>query len=97
MIGASLRNTANPTMLEAGYKTNVVPSSAEATVDARFSAGGEEAAPGRDRPAGGPGVERENLHRSIAVETSFEGALVETMVAALRAEDPLARPVPYLL
>ncbi len=25
MIGAVIRNTANPTMLEAGYKTNVVP------------------------------------------------------------------------
>ena len=34
MIGATIRNTANPTMLEAGYKTNVIPGTAEATIDA---------------------------------------------------------------
>jgi acetylornithine deacetylase/succinyl-diaminopimelate desuccinylase-like protein len=97
MVGASLRNTANPTMLEAGYKTNVVPSSAEATIDGRFLPGGEEAFLSEIDGLLGAGVQREVLHRAIAVETPFEGALVETMVAALRAEDPLARPVPYLL
>ena len=39
MIGATIRNTANPTMLEAGYKTNVIPSRAEATIDSRFLPG----------------------------------------------------------
>ena len=43
MIGATIRNTANPTMLEAGYKANVIPSRAEATIDARFLPGQEEA------------------------------------------------------
>nr|MBA3249280.1 M20/M25/M40 family metallo-hydrolase [Geodermatophilaceae bacterium] len=33
IVGATLRNTANPTMLNAGYKANVVPSSATAVVD----------------------------------------------------------------
>ena len=42
MIGATLRNTANPTMLEAGYKANVIPSSAEAVIDTRFLPGQEE-------------------------------------------------------
>jgi acetylornithine deacetylase/succinyl-diaminopimelate desuccinylase-like protein len=97
MVGASLRNTANPTMLEAGYKTNVVPSSAEATIDARFLPGEEEVLLAEIDRLIGPGVQREVLHQAIAVETPFEGALVETMVAALRAEDPLARPVPYVL
>lgn len=36
MIGATLRHTANPTMLTAGYKSNVIPGEAEAVVDARF-------------------------------------------------------------
>jgi acetylornithine deacetylase/succinyl-diaminopimelate desuccinylase-like protein len=31
------------------------------------------------------------------VETSFDGALVDAMSAALRAEDPGAFPVPYLM
>src|SRR3712207_8460909 len=29
MIGAALRNTANPTMLDAGYKANVIPGAAK--------------------------------------------------------------------
>ena len=43
----------------------------------------------------GPGVEREQLHSAVSVQTPFEGALVDAMAAALRAEDPLARAVPY--
>ena len=39
IIGATLRNTANPTMLKAGYKHNVIPQSAEAFIDCRFLPG----------------------------------------------------------
>lgn len=42
MIGATLRNTANPTMLDGGYKANVIPQSATAHVDGRFLPGYEE-------------------------------------------------------
>ena len=97
MVGASLRNTANPTMLAAGYATNVVPSTAEATVDAGFLPGQESALLEELDRLAGPGVERDSLIHAIAVETSFDGALVETMVAALRAEDPFAHAAPYLL
>ena len=38
---------------------------------------------------------REWIHRDQAVETDFDGPLVEAMAAALRAEDPAALPVPY--
>ena len=37
VIGATLRDTANVTMLDAGYKANVVPSLARATVDGPWS------------------------------------------------------------
>ncbi|PZS15538.1 MAG: hypothetical protein DLM57_12540 [Pseudonocardiales bacterium] len=97
MIGAVIRNTANPTMLEAGYKTNVIPSSAEATIDARFLPGQEDALLAQIDELIGEGVEREFLVRDIAVETTFDGALVDAMSAALRAEDPGAHPVPYLM
>ncbi len=97
MVGASLRNTANPTMLEAGYKANVVPSKAEATVDGRFLPGEDQVLLDEIDRLIGPGVEREVIFEAIAVETAFEGALVDAMVEALRAEDPLAHPVPYLL
>ncbi len=41
MVGATLTNTANPTMLSAGYKVNVVPQVASAQVDGRFLPGHE--------------------------------------------------------
>jgi acetylornithine deacetylase/succinyl-diaminopimelate desuccinylase-like protein len=43
MVGATLRDTANVTMLQAGVRANVVPSSAHAVVDVRMLPGREEA------------------------------------------------------
>ena len=97
MLGASLRNTATPTMLQAGYKANVVPSTAEATIDARFLPGEEDALLSEIDRLMGPHVERDLLLRGDAVHTSFTGALVDAMADSLRAEDPLAHAVPYLL
>jgi acetylornithine deacetylase/succinyl-diaminopimelate desuccinylase-like protein len=97
MIGAALRNTANPTMLEAGYKHNVIPGYAHANIDGRYLPGQAEAFEEQLDALLGPGITRENLHYDIALETEFEGALVEAMSAALKAEDPGARPVPYTL
>jgi acetylornithine deacetylase/succinyl-diaminopimelate desuccinylase-like protein len=84
-------------MLEAGYKANVIPSKAEATIDARFLPGQEEQLLATIDELLGDGVEREFIVRDIAVETGFEGALVEAMAAALRAEDPSGHPLPYLM
>jgi acetylornithine deacetylase/succinyl-diaminopimelate desuccinylase-like protein len=97
MIGATIRNTTNPTMLDAGYKANVIPSRAEATIDARFLPGQEEQMLSTLDDLLGEGIEREFLVRDIAVETGFEGALVDAMAAALRAEDPAGHPIPYLM
>jgi acetylornithine deacetylase/succinyl-diaminopimelate desuccinylase-like protein len=97
IVGATLRNTANPTMLEAGYKQNVVPGRAHAYVDGRFLPGFEDAWERELDEVLGEGITREYLHYDIALETEFEGALVDAMGAALRAEDPGARPVPYML
>lgn len=97
LVGATVRNTANPTMLEAGYKANVVPSRAEATVDTRFLPGQEDELLRTIDSLLGDGVERESIVRDIAVETAFEGALVDAMCAALRAEDPGAQVLPYLM
>jgi acetylornithine deacetylase/succinyl-diaminopimelate desuccinylase-like protein len=97
MIGATIRNTTNPTMLEGGYKANVIPSKAEATIDARFLPGQEEALLSTLDDLLGDGVEREFIVRDIAVETGFDGALVDAMSAALRAEDPDGHPLPYLM
>jgi acetylornithine deacetylase/succinyl-diaminopimelate desuccinylase-like protein len=97
MIGATLRNTANPTMLEAGYKVNVVPQTAHAQVDARLLPGHEEEFFTQLDEILGPEVRREFVHNDIGVETDFDGPLVEAMTAALLVEDPGARAVPYCL
>jgi len=97
VIGSTIRNTANPTMLSAGYKANVIPGTAEATIDARFLPGHEAEMLETLDELIGEGIDRETLIRDIAVETSFDGAVVDSMTEALRSEDPGARPVPYLM
>ncbi len=97
IVGATLRNTANPTMLDAGYKHNVIPGTAHAMIDGRFLPGFESEWEAEIDAAIGPGITREYVHYDIALETEFEGALVDAMAGALRAEDPGARAVPYTL
>jgi acetylornithine deacetylase/succinyl-diaminopimelate desuccinylase-like protein len=97
IIGATVRNTANPTKLEAGYKENVIPSRAVATIDCRALPGQSELFEQQLRAVVGPDIEIEYIERQPPLETTFDGPLVEAMGAALRAEDPAARPVPYML
>ena len=97
MVGATLRHTANPTMLEAGYKHNVIPQRAVAYVDGRYLPGGEQQFLDELASVVGPDVAIEMVHTDIAYETTFDGPLVDAMRSALVAEDPEARPVPYCL
>jgi acetylornithine deacetylase/succinyl-diaminopimelate desuccinylase-like protein len=97
LIGATVRNTANPTRLEAGYKDNVIPGKASATIDCRTLPGQAEIFLEQLRDVVGPDIEIEHLQQQPAVETTFDGTLVDAMAAALRAEDPGARAVPYML
>jgi acetylornithine deacetylase/succinyl-diaminopimelate desuccinylase-like protein len=97
IVGATLRNTANPTILRAGYKVNVIPQIASAEVDGRFLPGCEEEFLADLDRVLGPGIEREFVHRDIALETTIDGDLVAAMSRALLAEDPGARVVPYCL
>lgn len=96
LVLATLRNTANPTMLSAGYKANVIPSTAQATVDCRVLPGTEEGFKAQVAEIVGEGIAIEWLE-APPLEYPFEGALVEAMKASLLAEDPDGRPVPYLL
>jgi acetylornithine deacetylase/succinyl-diaminopimelate desuccinylase-like protein len=96
MVGAALRNTTNPTMFDAGYKENVVPSTAEAVIDARFLPGHEDELLARLAELAGPQVEISSVMRADAVECSFEGALVDTMSRAIRDHDPSGHLVPYM-
>jgi acetylornithine deacetylase/succinyl-diaminopimelate desuccinylase-like protein len=95
-IGATISNTANPTMLSAGYKHNVIPSQAMAGIDGRFVPGGEDEFYATIADLIGEAVRYEVVNHQPSVETEFSGALVEAMQACLEAEDRGARAVPYL-
>jgi acetylornithine deacetylase/succinyl-diaminopimelate desuccinylase-like protein len=97
LIGATLQNTVNPTGLKAGYKVNVIPQTATADIDGRFLPGYEDEFFAEVDRLLGPGVEREFIHRDIAVQTTFDGDLCAAMTGALQAEDPEATAVPYCL
>jgi acetylornithine deacetylase/succinyl-diaminopimelate desuccinylase-like protein len=96
-VGATIRNTSNPTQLAAGYKANVIPGRAEAVLDTRYLPGHGEAAMATLRELAGEHVRIEPIHQDIALEVPFEGDLVDAMVAALHAEDPGAAVLPYTL
>jgi acetylornithine deacetylase/succinyl-diaminopimelate desuccinylase-like protein len=97
IIGSTMRNTANPTRLAAGYKENVIPSRASATIDCRTLPGQHESFLDQLRELIGPDLAIEVVQRQPPLETSFDGDLVDAMTAALRAEDSGARAVPYML
>jgi len=97
LVGATLRDTANPTMLKAGYKANVIPAAAEAVIDCRVLPGRQAAFEHEIDELIGPDITREWISELGSYETSFDGDLVDSMNAALLAADPEARIVPYML
>ncbi|PFG33327.1 M20/M25/M40 family metallo-hydrolase [Sanguibacter antarcticus] len=96
-VGATIRNTANPTQLSAGYKANVIPGRAEATIDVRFLAGHTTTGMATLRRLAGDKVRIEPIHEDIALEAPFSGHLVDSMVSAVLAEDRDATVLPYAL
>jgi acetylornithine deacetylase/succinyl-diaminopimelate desuccinylase-like protein len=96
-IQASLRTTANPTLLKAGYKHNVIPDTAEALIDIRTLPGQEQSVLDRVRELVGPDIEIVVMHQDVGLENPFAGPLVDSMVGALARHDPDAVVLPYLL
>jgi acetylornithine deacetylase/succinyl-diaminopimelate desuccinylase-like protein len=96
MVGATMSNTANPTMLSAGYKHNVIPGRATAGIDGRFLPGSDDEFYATITDLIGDQVRYEIIAHNPSIETEFSGALVEAMKASLEAEDPGARAVPYI-
>lgn len=88
LLDVIVRSSANPTMVSGGYQTNVIPGRAEATIDGRFLPGQEEAFLAEIDTLLPEGVTREFIHRDVAMETPFEGQLVDAMCSAIEAEDP---------
>ncbi len=96
-VGATLQNTANPTLLKSGYKHNVIPGQADALIDVRTLPGQEESVLEIIRHLAGDGVDVTYDHHDVSLEVPFSGALVDSMIGALQAEDPGAPVLPYTL
>ena len=97
LIGAGTRHVTNPTMLNAGYKVNVIPGEATAGVDGRFVPGAEDQFLAEVDRLIGPRVRREFESHDVAIEAPYDVPLVEAMTQALVAEDPGAMVAPYIL
>ena len=97
MLGAVIRHTTNPTMLDAGYKVNVVPAEATAHVDGRFLPGYEDEFFATLAELVGDGIRVDYVSKQPGLETTFDGHLVDAMTASLLEEDPDAIVAPYLM
>jgi acetylornithine deacetylase/succinyl-diaminopimelate desuccinylase-like protein len=96
-VEGTLRDTANFSMLSSGYKHNVIPQSASASLDCRFLPGHEEELLATIAELAGEHVEVEIVHKDVALEAPSSGELVESMKRALLKEDPGAHVLPYCL
>jgi acetylornithine deacetylase/succinyl-diaminopimelate desuccinylase-like protein len=96
-VRATLQDTANPTMLDAGYKHNVIPQEATAALDCRFLPGHEDELFATLKDLVGGNVDIEVVHQDIALDAPFDTPLVEAMKDALLEEDPGAVILPYCL
>ncbi len=97
LVMGTLQDTAALTMLTSGYKHNVVPQTASASLDCRFLPGHENDLMATIRELAGEFLTVEVVHRDIALDAPFSGALVEDMKRALLAEDPGSSILPYCL
>ena len=97
MLGAVISNTLQPTMLQSGYKVNVVPSEATAYVDGRFLPGFEDEFRATLEELVGEGISIDALSWQQPWETPYDGALVASMERSILAEDPDGIVAPFLM
>ncbi|MEU9573608.1 M20/M25/M40 family metallo-hydrolase [Streptomyces massasporeus] len=97
LVEPTLRNSTNPTMLDAGYKVNVIPGEAVAHVDGRYMPGGEEEFRSTLDRLTGPDVDWEFHHREVALESPVDSATFAGMRAAIEEFAPEGHVVPFCM
>jgi acetylornithine deacetylase/succinyl-diaminopimelate desuccinylase-like protein len=97
LVAGTIRNSANPTMLSAGYKLNVIPGEAIAYVDGRVLPGYEDEFEKTLNELTGPDVSWEYAHKEVPLEAPLDVPVMDAMKRALLAEDPGAHVVPYCM
>ncbi len=97
LVAGTVRNSANPTMLQAGYKINVIPGEAVGYVDGRVLPGYEDEFRATLDELTGADVAWEFAHEEIPLEAPLDAPVMASMARALLAEDPGGTVVPYCM
>jgi len=97
LVENTVRNSSNPTMLEAGYKVNVIPGHATAYIDGRTVPGGEDEFRETLDRLTGPNVSWEYDHREIALQAPVDSPTYAKLRAAIEKFDPDGHTVPYCM
>lgn len=97
VAGVTIRCSATPTVLRAGYKVNVIPGVAEADIDIRCLPGTQESTMETIDALLGPGITREFLSHQPPTQSDTDSHWFEAMRRALLRHDPAAVVVPYCM
>ncbi|MFM9372267.1 M20/M25/M40 family metallo-hydrolase [Streptomyces sp. Da 82-17] len=97
LVEPTVRGSANPTMLQAGYKVNVIPGEAVAYIDGRFLPGGEDEFRTTLDRLTGPDVRWEFDHREVALQAPVDSPTYARMRAAVEEFAPEGHVVPYCM
>ncbi|MDG9717748.1 M20/M25/M40 family metallo-hydrolase [Streptomyces sp. DH24] len=97
LVEATVRNSSNPTMLDAGYKVNVIPGEAVAYVDGRFLPGGEDEFRATLDLLTGPDVDWQFHHREVALQAPVDSPTFAGMRAAVEEFAPEGHVVPFCM
>ncbi|MGY4927717.1 M20/M25/M40 family metallo-hydrolase [Streptomyces sp. 900105755] len=97
LVESTVRNSANPTMMNAGYKVNVIPGEAVAFVDGRYLYGTEDEFRATLDRLTGPDVDWEFHHREVALQAPLDSPTYARMRAAVEEFAPDGHVVPYCM
>ncbi|WP_405997675.1 M20/M25/M40 family metallo-hydrolase [Streptomyces sp. NBC_00829] len=97
LVEPTVRNSANPTMLDAGYKINVIPGHATAFIDGRMLPGAEDEFQETLDRLTGPDVAWEFHHREVPLQAPVDSPAYAKMRASVELFDPEGHVVPYCM
>ncbi|HTX26671.1 MAG TPA: M20/M25/M40 family metallo-hydrolase [Streptosporangiaceae bacterium] len=97
LVAGTIRNSANPTMMQAGHKVNVIPAEAIGYVDGRVVPGAEDEFVATLDELTGADVTWEYALQERALQAPPDAPVVARMAGALLAEDPGSVVVPYCM
>ncbi|PSL01164.1 acetylornithine deacetylase/succinyl-diaminopimelate desuccinylase-like protein [Haloactinopolyspora alba] len=97
LVDATLRNSTNPTIMQAGYKLNVIPQTATGFVDGRMLPGTQAEFEATVTELAGPRVDWEYEHSEVPLSADVESPTFAAMADALGAEDTDAHVVPVCM